>query len=237
VDPTASDASIESDNVAAALENTTARVRRAFLRTVQAGQVLFDIGDPGEPLFVVQAGEVEVLEDSPGGSPRLLARLGPGDPVGEVDALLARPRSTRAVAVTDGRLLQLDRETFRSMCLERPEIALRIVQRLAQRAVDLERRLVALGMHDLVRPVARAVMLLLPERPQEGARLSTTLRTLAESVGLSMRDAQRGLGELFERKIVRLAEDALVVTDPSALVACVEDDAESTGSGHPAPRE
>jgi len=212
-------------------DTTGSRVRRAFLRSVRAGQVLFEIGEPGDPLFVVQAGEVALLEPGPDGTPRILARLGPGDPVGETDAVLGRARTVRAVAVTDGRLLQLDRETFREMCLARPEIALRIVERLAQRTVDLERRLGVLGMNDLVRPVVRSLLRHLPEEPPAGARVALALRGVAESAGLSLRDAHRGLAELFDRKLVRLVEDALVVPDPRALGACLEDDAESTGSG------
>jgi CRP/FNR family transcriptional regulator len=224
VDPLAS-----SDPAAPPGETTGWRVRRAFLRPVRAGQVLFEIGEPGEPLYVVQAGEVALLEPGPTGTPRVLARLGPGDPVGEIDAVLGRPRSARAVAVTDGRLLQLDRETFHEMCLARPEIALRIVERLAQRTADLERRLGVLGMNDLVRPVARSLVRRLPSEAPEGARLAVNLRAIAESAGLSLRDAHRGLSELFDRKLVRLVEDALVVPDPRALHACLEDDAESTG--------
>src|SRR5690606_24973618 len=167
----------------------------------------------------------------PNGRSRLLARLGPGDPVGETDAVLGRPRSVRAVAVTDARLLQLDRETFREMCLDRPEIALRIVERLAQRTAELERRLGVLGMNDLVRPVARSLLRHLPAGAAPGARIPLTLRGIAESAGLSLRDAHRGLCELFDRKLVRLVEDALIVSDPRALAACLEDDAESTGSG------
>jgi CRP/FNR family transcriptional regulator len=225
VDPLA----IPSDDPAP--DNTTSGVRRAFLRTVRAGQALFEIGDPGEPLFVVQAGEVALLEPGPGGASRVIARLGPGDPVGETDAVLGRARSARAVAVTDGRLLQLDRETFREMCLARPEIALRIVERLAQRAADLERRLGVLGMNDLVRPVVRGLLRHLPADAADAVRLPLSLRAIAESAGLSLRDAHRGLSELFDRKLVRLVEDALVVPDPRELAACLEDDAESTGSG------
>lgn len=212
-------------------ETTSSGVRRAFLRSVQAGQVLFEIGDPGEPLFVVQAGEVVLLEPGPGGEPRLLARLGPGDPVGETDAVLGRARTVRAVAATDGRLLQLDRETFREMCLARPEIALRIAERLAQRTAELERRLEALGMNDLVRPVARSLLRHLPAEAPPGARIALSLRGVAESAGLTLRDAHRGLCELFDRKLVRLVEDALVVPDPRALATCLEADGESTGSG------
>ncbi len=64
----------------------------------------------------------------------------------------------RAVAATDARLLRLDRATFRSMCFERPDIAVQVMERLARRSADLERRLAALGMNDLVRPVARGLL-------------------------------------------------------------------------------
>jgi CRP/FNR family cyclic AMP-dependent transcriptional regulator len=229
VDPLASS---QPPDAEALPDTTSSGVRRAFLRSVEAGQVLFEIGDPGEPLFVVQAGEVALLEPGPAGTPRLLARLGPGDPVGETDAVLGRPRTVRAVAATDGRLLQLDRETFREMCLDRPEIALRMVERLAQRTAELEQRLGVLGMNDLVRPVVRSLVRHLPSEARGEARLVLTLRGIAESAGLSLRDAHRGLTELFDRKLVRLIEDALIVPEPGALLACLEDDADSsTGSG------
>lgn len=224
-------ASSQADDGSAPPDTTSSRVRRAFLRSVRAGQALFEIGDPGEPMFVVQAGEVALLEAGAQGETRLVARLGPGDPVGETDAVLGRARTLRAVATTDARLLQLDRETFREMCLARPEIALRIVERLAQRAADLERRLGVLGMNDLVRPVVRSLLRHLPADAGDNARLTLGLRAIAEGAGLSLRDAHRGLVELFDRKLVRLVEDALIVPDARALAACLEDDAESTGSG------
>jgi CRP-like cAMP-binding protein len=211
-------------------ESTGMRLRRAYAVTLQAGQTLFEIGDPGESLFVVQAGEVALLQPGSTAEPRLVARLGPGDPVGETDALIGRTRTLRAVAVSDARLLQLDRATLLEMCLERPQITLRILERLAQRTADLERRLAVLGMNDLVRPIARSLV----QRAQpvaEGARAAVTLRSLAEASGLSLREAHRGLQELFERRLVRLVDDALLVPDPAALSACLEDDAESTGSG------
>lgn len=211
-------------------ENTGVHVRRAYVLGVRAGQPIFEVGDPGESLFVVQAGEVMLLQPGSADAPRLVARLGPGDPVGETDALLGRPRTLRAVAASDARLLQLDRTTLLEMCLERPQITLRILERLAQRAADLERRLAVLGMNDLVRPIARS-LLRRAQPASEGARAAVSLRALAESAGLSLRDAHRGLQELFERRLVRLVDDALLVPDPPALSACLEDDAESTGSG------
>lgn len=207
--------------------------RGAFLRAATAGEVLFEPGESGEPFLVVQAGEVALLGPESSGMRRLLARLGPGDSVGEIDALLGRPRTAHAVAVTDCRLLQLDRETFREMCLARPEIALRIVERLAQHGADLERRLVVLGMDDLVRPIVRSLLRELPPGSEDDTRLTTSLRAIADAAGLSLRDAHRGLNELFDRKLVRLVEDVLIVPDPRALGGCLDEDAEAIGSSLP----
>ena len=181
------------------------------------------------------AGEVLLLDTSRGGVSRLLARLGPGDSVGETDSLLGRARGARAVAATDARLLRLDRATFRSMCLERPDIAVQVMERLAQRAADLERRLAALGMNDLVRPVARGLLCCAATAAGGLAesRATTSLRGLAEAAGLSLRETHRGLQELFDRKLVRLVDDALLVPDRGALEACLQDGSESeaTNSG------
>ncbi len=212
-------------------ESLRGRGPGTFLRTHAAGDVLFEPGQCGEPFLVVQAGEVALLGPETSGTRRLLARLGPGESVGEIDALLGRPRTAQAVAVTDCRLLQLDRETFREMCLARPDIALRIAERLAQHGADLERRLGVLGMDDLVRPIVRSLLRELPSGAEENARLTTSLRAIADAAGLPLRDAHRGLNELFDRKLVRLVEDVLIVADPRALGGWLEQDAEATGSG------
>lgn len=207
-------------------------VRRAYEHLARAGEPIFEVGEPANALFVIQSGEVSVLEPAPGGEQRLVAQLGPGDSLGEADALLGRAHAARAVASTDARLLRLDSGTFRAMCLERPEIAVRVMERLAERIAGLEHRLLALGMNDLVRPVARGLLRAAQPR-EEGARAVLTLRALAALAGLSLRETHRGLQELLDRKLVRLVDDALVVPDRTSLLACLEaaDADESTGGG------
>ncbi len=201
-------------------EDTGLRVRRSFERSFRAGQVIYDEGEDGDVLYVIQSGQVELSRQGSEG-PRLVARLGAGDFFGEFSVLLGRPRSTRAAAVSSSRLLQLDAATFEAMCVERPEIAIRVIQRLAARAIDLEQRLAALGVDDLLRPVVR-VLLRRAEPAEAGARLPTTLRKLAREAGLSLSEAHRALGQLLDRRLVRLVEDVLEVPDLEALSACLD---------------
>jgi CRP-like cAMP-binding protein len=230
--------SASSGSIPPDLSETALGVRRDFEHVAAAGETVFETGDAADAFYVILSGEVLLL-DAADGAPRLVARLGPGDSVGETDSLLGRVRTLSAVAASDARLLRLDRPIFLAMCLERPDIAMQVMERLAQRAADLERRLEALGMNDLVRPVARGLLrcaVTVSTAGSVGARATTTLRGLANASGLSLRESHRGLQELFDRKLVRLVDDALVVADRGALEACLEvgDDAEATGSGLPA---
>jgi len=203
-----------------AREDTGSNVRSTYERSFAVGDVIYDAGQPGEALFVIQAGHVELSRSGPEGE-RVVARYGPGEFFGEIAVLLGRPRTTRAVAAGDARVLQLDRATFESMCVDRPEIALRVIQRLAQRAIELEQRLTALGVDDLLLPVVR-VLIKHGSGGAKSARIETSLRKLANDAGLRVNEAHRALNQLLDQKLVRLVDDALEVRDFEALAAALD---------------
>jgi CRP-like cAMP-binding protein len=201
-------------------EDTGIRVRRTFERVFQAGEVVFDEGDPGAVLYVIQRGEVELTRRGPSGA-RLVGRLGPGEFFGEMSVVLGGSRTVRASVLCDTHLLELDGQTLQEMCLERPEIAIRMIRRLAGRVIELEGRLSALGIDDLLRPVVR-VLVRQAEDGAEGARIPTSLRRLAAEAGLSLLETHRALQQLLERKLLRFVDDVLVSPDLDALSACLD---------------
>jgi serine/threonine protein kinase len=76
-----------------------------------AGAIVCERGQPGNCLYVVQAGSVEVrLGVGPSGIS--LNRLGPGDCVGEMALLTGEPRSADVVAIEDSILWALNRRAF-----------------------------------------------------------------------------------------------------------------------------
>jgi len=200
--------------------DTDFRVRSSYQSSYAPGDTVFDEGDPSDQLYVIQSGEVELTRETSTGQ-RVVARLGAGDFFGELGVVLGERRTTRAVAVNATRLLALDRDTLESMCMAQPEIAIRMIRVLVSRLIEAERRLALLGVDDLLRPVVRA--LVRGAQPENGhMRIPTTLRALAESAGISMLEAHRALHQLFDRKLLRLSEDALIAPDLEALNACVD---------------
>jgi CRP-like cAMP-binding protein len=204
-----------------ALEDTEIRVRAAYQRELEAGETVFDEGDPGDRLYVIQSGEIELTREGPGGH-RVVAHLGPGDFFGELGVVLGAACTTRAVAVGRARVLALDRETLEAMCLAQPEIAIRMIRVLVSRLIEAERRLAALGVDDLLRPVVRALVRRAEPDPERGARVPLTLRRVADESGLSMREAHRALRQLFERHLIQLVDDCLSIPDLESLSACLD---------------
>lgn len=205
----------------ARVEDTQFRVRRAYERGLEPGEVLYDEGEDGDRLYVIVSGQM-VFSRAHAGGRKQVAQLEAGDLFGEMSVLLGRPRTQRAEAVSDTRLLEIDVETFEGMCVDRPEIAIRVIQSLAARAIDLEQRLSALGADDLLRPVVRVLLRRAEPATGGGARLETTLRKLAREAGLSMLEAHRALGQLLDRKLVKLVDDVLAIPDLESLPAALD---------------
>ena len=202
-------------------ETTAIRIRSAYQRDLEPGDTVFDEGDPGDKLYVIQSGEIELAREGVA-APRVVARLGPGDFFGELGVVLGKPCTTRAVAVRRTRLLELDRDTLEAMCLEQPVIAIRLLRVVVSRLIEAERRLAALGVDDLLRPVVRGLVRRAEPDPEHGIRIPTTLRRLAEDAGLSMFEAHRALTQLLERKLVRLVDDCLYTPDLDSLSSCLD---------------
>jgi len=103
-----------------------------FAQDFPAGTVLFEEGQPGDDMYIVLTGEIEIRHRV-GDAERVLAVLSGGEFFGEMAILNGRPRSATAVVRTAARLLVIDGTTFEAMLRARPEIALRMIKALATR--------------------------------------------------------------------------------------------------------
>jgi cAMP-dependent protein kinase regulator len=111
---------------------------RIGLVQLEAGQVLFREGEPGDTLYVVAEGEVGVAREGPPRS--AVARLGPGSFFGEVALVTDQPRNATVEAITATQLLAIDRALVSTLVADHPGVLfviLRFVRdRLLARLLD-----------------------------------------------------------------------------------------------------
>ena len=107
----------------------------------RSNEFIFKQGDPGDLMYLVQAGEVEVLQDL-GGHENQVAVLERGDFFGEMAVLEEEPRTHSVRTLTDAKLIKIDRAGFQKMLVRNAEIAVRMIRKLSMRLMSAEDMLV-----------------------------------------------------------------------------------------------
>jgi NTE family protein len=103
--------------------------------TVRAGDWLFRQGEPGDSLYVVLTGRLEIVIE--GETEKVIRILGHGDSVGELALLTESPRSASVRARRDSELLVVTREHFAKLLEERPEFAAGLTRVLGRQLRDV----------------------------------------------------------------------------------------------------
>jgi NTE family protein len=104
--------------------------------SVRAGEWLFRQGDPGDSLYIVLTGRLEIVIES-GPEPKVIRVLGRGDSVGELALLTESPRSASVRARRDSELLHVTREHFAKLLEQRPEFAAGLTRVLGRQLRDV----------------------------------------------------------------------------------------------------
>lgn len=142
--------------IAAAFASQRAMVMEQFA----AGQTIFEEGDPGQHIFVIKSGWVEVLQRQRDGSRQVVDRLGPGDHFGDL-ALIRRslPRRATVIAATPIEVCRMNPGGFVALYTNLPELRDYLrrheephLRKLAARGWRLRRKDPAGGGSDRPRP-------------------------------------------------------------------------------------
>ncbi len=104
-------------------------IDREYCITVDNGSPIFYQGDPGNSMFVIVDGWVEISQGPPDDR-NVIALLGPGDFFGETSIITDQPRTAHAHASGTALLYAIPKETFLEQIRTSPELALYILQGL-----------------------------------------------------------------------------------------------------------
>lgn len=189
-----------------------------------ARQTIFLKGDPGNGLFAVLSGSVQIVAPSLSGKRVVLNTVGAGEVFGEIALLDGRPRSAEAAALTSCELLLLDRRDVLPFLEQHPRVAIQLLEILCSRLRRTTEQVEDVVFLDLPARLAKT-LLRLAVKPVERGRppfVRASQSELGTMVGATRESINKHLGEWQRNGIVSMNAGLVRLLDPDSLAALAE---------------
>ena len=201
---------------------------RCGIQSFSTGQILFSEGEACKGLYIVVSGRVRIFKTSVNGREQVLSIEGPGASVAELPVFDGGnyPASASALEQTEG--LFVSRSDLRAICLEKPEVSLKLLQVVGARL----RRLVGIIEELSFTTVRhRLISWLLRQAATEGRRtergvvlaLNASHQELAAQIGTVRELVSRNLARLQAQSLIEINGRQITIIDQAGLEADLAD--------------
>jgi CRP/FNR family cyclic AMP-dependent transcriptional regulator len=190
-----------------------------FGKEFPKGTVLFQEGEPGKDMFVLQSGKISISKKVRDVE-KVLAMLGPGEFFGEMAIISNKPRNATATVMEDAKLLVIDPKTFEAMIRGNAEIAVRMIKKLAERLSEADAQIENLLLSDPASRVVHQVLQVCQTRGrpmEEGIEVDFPVRELPRLIGVGEPAIRNMLDRLERAGLIERSGDRLTVYDTARL--------------------
>lgn len=196
----------------------TALAGRATMRSFSAGELLFSEGDPCAGLYIVVRGRVRIFKMSPGGREQVLSIEGPGGSIAELPVFDGGEYPASVSALEPSELVFLARADFRALCLDNPEVGLKVLQVVGARLRKLVGIIEELSFSTVRH---RLISWILRESKAHGATftMASSHQELAAQIGTVRELVSRNMARLQAQGFIAIHGRELSVTDAVGLEA------------------
>jgi CRP-like cAMP-binding protein len=193
----------------------------------EKGDTIFREGDSPDFLFTIVSGRVKVVKLIPSGKEIILEIFGPGDPVGAVVAYEGRPYPASAVAIEAAECILVRRSEFFGLFERHPSFVRGFLTGMAQRIVELTRRIPEVAGGRVETRFAR-LFLKLADRmgvargPARFIPMPLSRQELADLTGTTIETCIRIMSRWGKDGVVTTEREGFVVNDRATLERLVE---------------
>ncbi|MDA1100050.1 MAG: Crp/Fnr family transcriptional regulator [Proteobacteria bacterium] len=195
--------------------------KRCRWRRYAAGVQILDKNSVDRDVYFVTEGAVQVVNYSMTGREIALARLTAGGYFGELSAIDGRPRSANVVALEDCLLGSLSPRLFIDQIINHPELAVKVLGRLAGIVRNCDERIMDLSTLGAVERVYRQLLRLAEESPVNPGswiiRSLPTHKAIAAMASTTRETVARSLSQLVSGGIVERKGRILYLRDRDRL--------------------
>jgi CRP-like cAMP-binding protein len=187
------------------------------------GEILFSQGDPGDAVYVIEKGEIEISVHSLDGRKLALDIHRTGEVFGEI-ALFGGDRTATATAHTDCVLRRIRRADVLEALRHRPELALEFIDVLCERLRALSRKLEERSFLPVSVRLASRLLYLDGKLGGAGGEVAVSQADLADFVGATREAVAKTLAVWSGRNWVALSRGSVHIVDRAELEAVANSD-------------
>jgi CRP/FNR family transcriptional regulator len=202
----------------------TALVRDFVRREFKESEAIFQQGDPGEVLYLVESGQVRIYMQGREGQELSVILHGPGDIFGEMALIDNLPRSAGAIATEDTVLYALSRDQFRDHMRRSFQLAMNFMIALSMRVRYSSDMMGNLALLDV--PSRLANKLVEPAHSQgvaeeNGIKINKAYSQsdLASMLGTTRESINKSLGNFKKQNLLKVEQGFITIFDLDALKA------------------
>ena len=174
--------------------------------------VVLTEGEMGDSLYVIQSGKVKVVIGDEEGREIILKILGPGDFFGEMSMIDKQPRSASVTTTEPATFLVLTHAAFERLIEKAPRIANVVMQILAHRVREADRKIGTLALMDVYGRVASTLLeLSVYSNGKLMVAEKLSQQDLANMVGASREMVNRILKDLSDRGFISIESKSITI--------------------------
>ena len=190
----------------------------ATLQHFDAGTEVFAQGDPGDAMYFIDHGRLEVSVISPDGRKLSLDILKDGDVLGEIALLDEGLRTATITAKTHSRLWRLSRRDLKAAIADDPELSMELLVLAGKRLRWLSRQIHEQAFLSLQERLAAKILHLTSESDDEGMNtLYMSQSELADFLAVTREAVSKTLTSWKQSGAVELGRGKLIILDRDAL--------------------
>ncbi len=190
-----------------------------------AGHLFYMPDDPAEVLFILKEGRVQLYRVSSDGRKLVFAILQPGAMFGHMALVGQHMHHTYAQAIDECLICVWDREHVEQVLVEKPQVALKFLDAVGKRLVQVEDRLAEITFEQIPSRLANLLLRLDRETSNTGLLEGYTHQYLADMLGTYRETTTQTLNQFKSQGLIETGRKSIRLLDCEGLQRVVRGEA------------
>ncbi len=183
------------------------------IKEYKEGEFVFIEGGQSDVFYIIQTGKMKIVKSSIDGKEKILEIMTDGDFIGEMGVIEDKPRSANGVAITQLKLLYIEKGDFLKLIRNNPIIALKIIVELGRRLRRANKDIELLAFFDVETRLKDLFERMAVNIKGSDVKVldKITHHQIADHIGTSRETVTRMINKMVDKKLIEIRKENIVL--------------------------